>query len=68
MEKDVYKNTFEVLDKKIADGFNRFRQGYSVLNNSLQEAYTQGFLDGIRDTLEDIKEAYLKDATKDGHN
>ena len=64
MNINEYKNTFEVLDKKIADGFNRFRQSYSLLNNSLQEAYTQGFLDGIRDTLEDIKEAYLKDTAE----
>ena len=55
-----------MLDKKIADWFNRFRQSYSMLNSSLQEAYAQGFLDGIRDTLEDIKEAYLKDTAEHG--
>lgn len=57
--------TFAVLDKQIQDGFNHFQESYSVLGNSIRQAYTQGFLDGIRSNLDNLAEAYKRDLRKE---
>lgn len=58
-------HTFTELDKQIQDGFNRFRENHIPLFGGVREAYVQGFLDGIRNNLNDLAEAYKRDINKE---
>lgn len=58
-------HTFAELDKQIQDGFKYFQESYSVFGNSSRQAYTQGFLDGIRSNLNGLTEAYKRDINKE---
>lgn len=60
-----YPNALKELDKKIQDGFNRFKQNYSRLGDSVHQAYVQGFLDGIRSNLDELVEVYKLDMNKE---
>lgn len=60
-----YPNALKELDKKIQDGFNRFKQSYSTIGDSVHQAYVQGFLDGIRSNLDELAEAYKLDINKE---
>lgn len=59
------KYTFNELDQKILAGFKQFQETHSGLFCGVHEAYTQGFLDGIRCNLDDLAKAYRKDQLKD---
>ena len=63
MSKHLY--TFTELDKQIQDGFNRFKETYSILGDSVHQAYVQGFLDGIRSNLDELAKAYKLDMNKE---
>lgn len=59
------KYTFNELDQKILAGFKLFQETHSEMLCGVHEAYTQGFLDGIRCNLDDLAKAYKKDQLKD---
>lgn len=59
-----HPHAFNVLDKQIQDGFNRFKQSYSTLGDSVHQAYVQGFLDGIRSNLDELAEVCKLDMKK----
>lgn len=60
--------TFVELDKQIQDGFKHFQKSSSVLGNSVRQAYTQGFLDGIRSNLNELANTYKRDNNKERNN
>lgn len=60
-----HSHAYTELDKQIQDGFSHFQKSCTPLYGGISEAYTQGFIDGLRSNLNALLEAYKLDIIKE---